>query len=170
MEALWHSLEDNITCRILVPCSSITSFLMLFFVHAKVVFLFSKMLCVHCRDKHWDQPTLGTSQRETGLARPQKPGFGARACGDQNLIQLPPAKFIPGYDNTAYFYHLSVHCMTSSFKWPVSSYKCRDKFKCGLTFSPKTLVCQGLRALLSHAEPRSKTHLRKHICLLSWHM
>lgn len=83
----------------------------------------SKMLCVHCRDKHCDQPTLGTSQRETGLARPQKPGFGARACGDQNLIQLPPAKFIPGYDNTAYTISvcIALHLHSNNLFLPINA-------------------------------------------------
>lgn len=34
--------------------------------------------------------------------------------------------------------------------------KCREKFKCGSTFSPKGLVCLGLRALSLHGKPKSK--------------
>lgn len=115
---------------------------------------------VHCRDKHWDPLTLGSSQWETGPVCPQKSGLGSRACGDQNPLQLPPATFIPGYDNNEKFYHVNVLDYIS-ISISCFLYKYRDKSKCGLTFFPKTLVCQGLHVLLNHVKPRSETHLRK---------
>lgn len=49
-----------------------------------------------CRGKHCNPPTLGSSQREAGLACPQKPGLGTRTRGDQNPVQLPPTQPVPG--------------------------------------------------------------------------
>lgn len=108
-------------------------------------------------------PALRPSSREAGPACSQRTGFGARACRDQDPVQLPPTKPTPGQQPFLHFdFNMRIwdsECCSRVLHFVEAFFphhKCRDEFRCGLTFSQRGSVFPGLRVRSLSAKLASK--------------